>query len=71
MSMYDKNHYNIVISLQLIKKKKEKKKKRILSDGEVNLNFPGGSRVITEVLMREGRGRRVRVRDVKTPHCWL
>ena len=23
MSMYDKNHYNIVISLQLIKKKKD------------------------------------------------
>ena len=42
---------------------------RILSDGEMSLDFPGGSRVITEVLMREGRGRRAR--DLKTPHCWL
>ena len=31
MSMYDKNHYNIVISLQLIKinEKKKKKKKKL------------------------------------------
>ena len=28
MSMYDRNHYNIVFSLQLIKKEKERKEKR-------------------------------------------
>ena len=31
MSMYDKNHYNIVISLQLIKINEKKKKKKKLS----------------------------------------
>ena len=30
MSMYDKNHYNIVISLQLIKINGKKKKKTLL-----------------------------------------
>ena len=30
MSVYDKNHYNIVISLQLIKIKKIKKIKKVL-----------------------------------------
>ena len=39
MSMYDKNHYNIVISLQLIKKKKRKEKKKNLKRCGGELEF--------------------------------
>ena len=40
MSMYDENHYNIVISLQLIKINEKKRKKLLAYRVSCDFNFP-------------------------------